>query len=50
MLFRSLMASAMTGCACAYDPEYSIFSVIGRSLAEKTSDGVDTIEIVVGKL
>jgi hypothetical protein len=47
---QRLMASAMTGCACAYDPEYSIFSVIGRSLVEKTSDGVDTIEIVVGKL
>ena len=47
---QRLMASAMTGCACAFDQEYGIFSVIGRALVDKTTDGVDTIEIVVGKI
>jgi hypothetical protein len=47
---QRLMASALTGCACAYDPKYTIFSVIGRSLVTKPSDGVDTIEIVIGKI
>lgn len=47
---QRLMASAMTGCACAFDPQFSIFSVIGRALVDKTTDGVDTIEIVVGKI
>jgi len=47
---QRLMSSAISGCACAFDPQFSIFSVIGRALVDKTTDGVDTIEIVVGKI
>jgi hypothetical protein len=46
---QRLMASSMEGVACAWDPAFGILAIIGRTLVEKTTHGVDLIEIVVGK-
>lgn len=46
---QRLMASSLLGCACAYDPQFGILSILGRSLVDKTSTGIDTVEIVIGK-
>lgn len=48
---QRLMASSIIGCACAYDPtNYGPLSVLGRALVNKASDGIEKIEIVVGRL
>ena len=44
-----LMSSSVTGCACAWTDEYGFLAILGRSLVDKTSAGIETIEIVVGK-
>lgn len=46
---QRLMSSSMEGVACAWDPIYEGFSIIGRALEDKTTHGAGTIEIVVGK-
>jgi len=46
---QRLMASAVRGCACAYNPEYGVLAILGRALVDKTTAGIDTIEIVIGK-
>jgi hypothetical protein len=44
-----LMSSAIAGCACAWSAEAGLLAILGRSLVEKTSADIETIEIVVGK-
>jgi len=47
---QRLMASTVIGVACAYDPNnYGVLSILGRSLVTKESQGIDTIEVVIGK-
>ena len=47
---QRLMSSAIAGCACEYDgSRYGMLSIIGRSLVDKTSAGIELIEIVIGK-
>ena len=46
---QRLMTSSMEGVACAWDPAYGYLSIIGRSLTDKATHGVGSIEIVVGK-
>jgi hypothetical protein len=46
---QRLMASSVTGCACAYDTSMGVLSILGRSLVDKTTDSIELIEIVVGK-
>lgn len=44
-----LMASSLEGVACPWIRSYGHLAIIGRSLVDKTSHGVELIEIVVGK-
>lgn len=46
---QRLMASSMEGVASAWDPSFGHLAILGRSLIDKTTHGVDLIEIVVGK-
>jgi hypothetical protein len=46
---QRVMASAVAGHACAWDPQQGPLAILGRVLVDKTSHGMDTIEIVVGK-
>ncbi len=46
---QRLMASSMEGVACAWDPAFGQLAILGRSLSDKTSHGVDLVEIVIGK-
>jgi len=47
---QRLMASTVIGVACAYDPNnYGVLSILGRALVTKESQGIDTIEVVIGK-
>ena len=46
---QRLMASSVKGCACAYEPSFGMLAILGRSLVNKDSSGIDTIEIVIGK-
>jgi hypothetical protein len=46
---QRLMTSSMEGVACAWDQSFGYLSILGRSLVDKTSHGIETIEIVVGK-
>lgn len=46
---QRLMASSLEGSACAWDESYGTLAIIGRSLVEKTSGGIEIIEIFVGK-
>lgn len=46
---QRLMTSSMEGVACAWDQSFGYLSVLGRSLVDKTSHGIETVEIVVGK-
>jgi len=46
---QRLMASSVSGCACAYEANFGILSIIGRSLVDKDTSGIDTIEVVIGR-
>ena len=46
---QRLMASAIPGVACAWDSTFSFLSILGRTLESKTTTGIDTIEVVLGK-
>lgn len=46
---QRLMSSGLEGAACAWNESYGTLAIIGRSLVNKTSTGIETIEIFVGK-
>lgn len=46
---QRLMSSSVEGVACAWDQTYDRLSIVGRALEDKTTHGIGTIEIVVGK-
>jgi hypothetical protein len=47
---QRLMASAIVGCACAYDGNsYGMLSILGRALSDKTTSGLGLVEIALGK-
>ena len=46
---QRLMVSGLEGSACAWNESYGLLAIVGRSLVNKTSTGVETIEIFVGK-
>jgi hypothetical protein len=46
---QRLMLSDLEGSACAWEESYGYLAILGRSLVEKTSTGIESIEIVLGK-
>lgn len=46
---QRLMTSSMEGVACAWDRSFGHLSILGRSLVDKATHGVESIEIVIGK-
>lgn len=46
---QRLMASSVEGVACAWDQSFGPLAIIGRSLVTKSTHGIDSIEIVIGK-
>ena len=46
---QRLMSSSVEGVACPWEESFGVLSVVGRALVDKGTDGVETIEIVVGK-
>lgn len=45
---QRLMSSSVPGVAEAWEETFGILSIIGRSLSEKTTSMIETIEVVVG--
>lgn len=46
---QRLMASGLEGAACAWNESYGLLAIVGRSLVDKHTSNVETIEIFVGK-
>jgi len=46
---QRLMTSTVAGCACVWTEEYGLLSILGRALQDKKTDGIEIIEIVIGK-
>ena len=46
---QRLMISDLEGSACAWEESFGYLAILGRSLVDKDTTGIETIEIVLGK-